>query len=648
MEEKANLEYYELLMINDFGQGQKIGISDIANRLNAQGYQIEEKQTIGEMNIDKESIKIATKGTGTIQLSYAETQETDFYAVVDGKYYKMELNEEKVTIDKTETIIKNGECVANVEIEITSGTSVTVGNVTENAVTLNAGVETGVSVVKVKCGEISKECMVSVIKKPVFEEENSEVDFNRDYGLVDVIWLSGTTNNYSETPNVPYLYDNSEEEQGLTPVTWTFYKNGTQEGNKTVNWVEDENAKTNWYNYSDEKGNDGKEDNTTSMWANAKSSDGSYFVWIPRYAYRITYYSDPSYTNVTGYYDGYGMWEEKEGKTKYNLDDGIETVEHNEKSYIVHPAFMNDTNKKDSQGNALADFDRGGWDKEQTGIWIAKYEVSREDSEDKGITWKNTTTTGNVVTTNAGSDSYIRMVSKPGLQSWRKIIIGNMYVNSLAYDTSINTKMESHLIKNSEWGAAVFLAHSQYGRNGHEVDANSSYTTGNGDEAKITDVITACDYNTVLGAKASTTGNVYGIYDMAGGAWEHVAGYNKLGEAGTRMNSGKKMLNDATDASGNYISTKYATAYSNGEANNSSISILLNMGKVGEATKEVRKTSEDKNWFSDYGVFVMPKAPFVGRGGGYDPAGIEHGIFYSDSTHGQAINGVSFRIALGQ
>ena len=32
-------------------------------------------------------------------------------------------------------------------------------------------------------------------------------------------------------------------------------------------------------------------------------------------------------------------------------------------------------------------------------------------------------------------------------------------------------------------------------------------------------------YNETGGGNASTTGNVYGIYDMAGGAWEYVAGY---------------------------------------------------------------------------------------------------------------------------
>ena len=49
----------------------------------------------------------------------------------------------------------------------------------------------------------------------------------------------------------------------------------------------------------------GTEDNRASRLVNAKDSNGSYFVWVPRYAYRITYYNDEG--QVSGYYDGRGM-----------------------------------------------------------------------------------------------------------------------------------------------------------------------------------------------------------------------------------------------------------------------------------------------------------------------------------------------------
>lgn len=52
------------------------------------------------------------------------------------------------------------------------------------------------------------------------------------------------------------------------------------------------------------------------------------------------------------------------------------------------------------------------------------------------------------------------MVSKPNVKSWTDIYIGNCYLNALNY----NTTLDSHLMKNSEWGATAYLTHSQYGR----------------------------------------------------------------------------------------------------------------------------------------------------------------------------------------
>jgi len=215
---------------------------------------------------------------------------------------------------------------------------------------------------------------------------------------------------------------------------------------------------------------------------------------------------------------------------------------------------------------------------------------------------------------------------------------------------SYDTDKESHMIKNSEWGAVAYLTQSQYGRNGHEIDTNtnSGYITGSGDVSKIGDTGSTCEYNTNLGAKASTTGNVYGIYDLAGGKWEHVAGYDKLGARLTYQkdkNKGTIILNDVTDISGKYISTKYITAYTNGTADKSSTSKLFEVGKIGDATKEVRTTNS--YWFSDSSVYIIQNAPYFGRGGGASTSPVI-GMFYSDSTHGQPLPGVSFRMALAK
>ena len=41
-----------------------------------------------------------------------------------------------------------------------------------------------------------------------------------------------------------------------------------------------------------------------------------------------------------------------------------------------------------------------------------------------------------------------------------------MYTSARAYATNLN----SHMLKNSEWGAVAYLTESKYGRNGEEVD----------------------------------------------------------------------------------------------------------------------------------------------------------------------------------
>ncbi len=52
---------------------------------------------------------------------------------------------------------------------------------------------------------------------------------------------------------------------GMTPIKW----NGSS-------WVNTTGNDPDWYDY------------TAKKWANAKTSDGSMWVWIPRYAYSIT------------------------------------------------------------------------------------------------------------------------------------------------------------------------------------------------------------------------------------------------------------------------------------------------------------------------------------------------------------------------
>ena len=303
-----------------------------------------------------------------------------------------------------------------------------------------------------------------------------------------------------------------------------------------------------WYDYVDSNmANIKNIDTKLSRWANAKSTiDGSYFVWIPRFEYKITNEHSSSTGTIT-----------------INFISTSQT-QPTSADFKIHPAFTN------GNGN----YDNGEWDAEISGFWVAKYEMSMEISEDEED-WKSiepeyidSSIKGNVLTS-SDSDTYKRAVSKPNCYAWNYISIGKAYENASLYDE----ENQSHLIKNSEWGAVAYLTHSQYGRNGNSIGTNTYYynlngfskLTGFGKENVImTDRVTNDNrYNGVYGRNASTTGNIYGVYDMSGGNWEYTAAYFTSNEIVQKY--GNELY---TETSGG-TSNKYITIYPGKESEDS-------------------------------------------------------------------------------
>lgn len=147
--------------------------------------------------------------------------------------------------------------------------------------------------------------------------------------------------------------------QGMTEVRSFKLPEGTNKG-KTVKKGDADFDENNWYDYE------------KSEWANAVTKDGSYWVWIPRFAYKITYNnsSDKSQGGTIDvkfligttdkYYDDEGnIQTAKRAKSK---TEEVDTTS----DYYVHPAFTDESN---------IDYANGGWDKEIPGIWIAKFEA---------------------------------------------------------------------------------------------------------------------------------------------------------------------------------------------------------------------------------------------------------------------------------
>ena len=157
------------------------------------------------------------------------------------------------------------------------------------------------------------------------------------------------------------------------------------------------------------------------------------------------------------------------------------------------------------------------------------------------------------------------------------------------------------------------------------MNPNSNLITGCAGDSVSTVRTTGCNqWNTTNGVKASTTGTIYGIYDMSGGAWEHIMG-NMVDSSGRFYPSSSGL----SQPESRYYDT-YAYATSNTD---------YSRGKLGDATKEVY------SWNSDYAVFVNSSNPWFVRGGYYND-GASAGVFAFSDYVGGAHSYFSFRVVL--
>ena len=253
--------------------------------------------------------------------------------------------------------------------------------------------------------------------------------------------------------------------------------------------------------------------------------------------------------------------------------------------------------------------------KELSGFWYAKFETSHS-------TLASSTTSNNLGCTNETCSNANGIIIKPNVTSLRYNNISNFFYASRSMEQTgnsfgfVSSEVDTHMSKNNEWGAVAYLTQSIYGRCTNSttctevgINNNKSYITGYGAPAGSSSSVTNGTYNTTLGKDASTTGTIYGIYDMSGGAWEYVMGvYNK-----TIANSGFSSLPDSKYYN-NYTGTSY----------------------TGHAL------TETKNWYSDYADFVFTSYPWFLRGGNYGD-GASAGVFGFGINDGNSYNSYSSR-----
>ena len=430
--------------------------------------------------------------------------------------------------------------------------------------------------------------------KPVAAPETGGTAFSRANGTIDIQFLVGTTYNVGEA-NRPAI-----DTENRVPVNWNA---------ATSKWVVTD--ETDWeYSYGDTDETrkwanvmlrdvlevDGITDAKTTSIAEMKgktvTTEGSMLVWLPRYAYKIIYYADSSKTgNPVGYSDVRGLVDSN-GKTPAGMNAPVTSIAVGD-NYRPHPAFENGSSTGYTQGE---------WSSKLTGIWMGKFETTPKIDD--------------------------KITIRPNTLSYVNKTIGTFYTDAQNLGIA-----NSHMAKNSEWGAMAYLTESKYGRNGTAVTQNSTNTTtGQG--------------NYVSNVSQSTTNNVYGIYDTVGGVYEDTAGYivDKSQSFGNSFTSTDNTTNNKTE------STQYATVYEKATSNILTDNYNTNINKVfGDGIIETSTVGSGSNsWHSEYSYFAGLSGsegyPFFKRGGSYGSDGA--GVFSLSCNIGDNNSTYGFRVCI--
>ena len=487
-------------------------------------------------------------------------------------------------------------------------------------------------------------------KKTTEEAQKKETDLLEQY--------ESELNKYIENGRWDGKVNKPELMTGMSAIKFT---DPTDSAEGAV--VDTTSSDAEWYSYEDKK------------WANAKTEDGSMWVWIPRYAYRIhkengveTQKFDIVFlVGLTdNYYDENGKLQTVQRQTSEN-----QTIVTNGDAYTVHPAFTNESS---------INYANGGWDKELAGIWVAKFEAGYASGNNKAtvkassVNYSQDTSWVAKIEAGTSSDStqparnwldgeYGSTTTAIKYPTFQGLTYSMNYINhndvyriskvltesGNIYGLSSNST-DSHLMKNSEWGAVSYLSQSKYGLDGTNIVINSVYlnnttksvyavtgcASSTADASAVSTTIGALNNRTQSGVYvwkqkngigASSTGTIYGIYDMSGGTWEKTASIVNNGDSSLTTYGSQIMKELNNGGSTKYItvyphdSSKDNTSISNTSANLSIASqtnYARNKKIYGDGIRETSTAGTEQNaWYSDYSYFAGLQVPFFVRGGSY-------------------------------
>ena len=252
--------------------------------------------------------------------------------------------------------------------------------------------------------------------------------------------------------------------------------------------------------------------------------------------------------------------------------------------------------------------------------------------------------------------------------------VGNLYklgreMSNNGNPYEITSSSNSHMIKNSEWGAVAYFTQSKYGKNsevypnnvsfeadrnniaGKSVYAITGYSaagvndgTNNATGKQIGETIgNSTVWYKADGYEASTTGNITGVYDMSGGCWDYTAnvipsGHENIatygGEIATIANTGK--------------SNKYVTLYPIGGSTSAETDISRSYSTWGEVYGDAiwetsSKAAENAGWNKDnIDGDTRSYEPFFIRGASWN-SGSHDGVFALVDNYGYDNDGCTSR-----
>ena len=522
-----------------------------------------------------------------------------------------------------------------------------------------------------------------LFKNAKLAKEKAEKEQKKETSLLDQ--YESELNKYVENGRWDGTVNKPELMTGMSAIKFT---DPTDSAEGTT--VDTTSNDTEWYNYEDKK------------WANAKTEDGSMWVWIPRYAYRIhkengveTQKFDVVFlVGLTDtYYDENGKLQTAQRQTSED-----QTIVTNGDTYTVHPAFTNESS---------INYANGGWDVELAGIWVAKFEAGYASGNNSATVKASSvnysqdtayvpavetgTTTKTATARNWLDGEYGSTTTAIKYPTFQGLTYSMNYINhndvyriskvltesGNIYGLSSNST-DSHLMKNSEWGAVSYLSQSKYGLNGSDIILNNvtlsnstksiyavtGCASSTADASAVSTTIGALNNRTQSGVyvwtqkngtAASSTGTIYGIYDMSGGTWERTAGLVN-NENRNLTTYGSQVIPDLNNGkSTRYItvyphdSIKDSTSITNTDANLNTASqanYVKNTKIYGDGIRETSTAGTGKSsWYSDYSYFAGLAYPFFFRGGYYGHTS-GAGLFYFYRASGNSDYGGGFRTVL--